>query len=379
MSSRAIQRLREQKASIVPDTTIGEDSNHEEDDDDDNGKKYPAGGAFAAMMGDGSDESSSDDDESDDGHKKNDSEHECMAFRDATKSSDKSNYDEVNDGSIDDEEKKPAHDSKVMGQPKEDIDALLEEFKLQDDDEQNMDTRQDGSSSSRSIITSGMDIRDLDIDYVMRTALLGSGTVGESSTRSNRSRAQTFLFGNPSQDWVRPPRHVGGGIGMVTYDNYEFDASTSNANTSTVLPWPYSGTTEDGSQDGDLSRWFTFIHSDTYEKDCDVYEQIKASGDPNALALFVAHHPFLTEALLQLSTVLYQFNQSQEGLAFLRRALWIYECSALPSFTKIQDWKSCFMDYQRPENYFFFLALFRLVRISCVAGYVASWKMEAFL
>ena len=379
MSNRAIQRLRDQKAKLVPDETIDEEEDSS-DDEDNNGRKHPTGGAFAAMMGDdsNSDSSSSDQDSEDLGNDNNNGDpggdNRFAGAKDESP-------DEAQAGGMqniigDGGDKKPDADSKQPGQPKEDIDALLEEFKLQDEDPENDDRfpNEDGSSSSSNIFTSGMDFRDLDIDYVMRTALLGSSASGgESSIRSNR-RTQMFLFGLPRQDSnVRPPRLVGGGIGMASYIDTCCATTGTNADTSSsiVLPWPYNKQIiDDQNKHDDLNRWFTFIHSDTYEKDCDLYDQIKASGDPNALTLFVAHHPFLTEGLLQLSTVLYQMNQSQEGLALLRRALWVYECSALPSFTKIEDGRPCFVDYQQPENYYFFLALFRLVRVSCVAGYV---------
>jgi hypothetical protein len=115
----------------------------------------------------------------------------------------------------------------------------------------------------------------------------------------------------------------------------------------------------------DDTKWFTFEFSDSYQRDCADYEQVKASGDANMLALFCAHHPFSVTALLQLSSVLYQTNQSQEGRSLLQRALWVFECSFLNSFIKKTFG---LMDYDQLENEPFFETLFRMVRISHVAG-----------
>ena len=133
------------------------------------------------------------------------------------------------------------------------------------------------------------------------------------------------------------------------------------------LPWPYSTTLEDAPDLHDPKKWFTFLQSDTYKKDLQDYERIQNSGDVNALALYVAHHPFIVEALLQLAMVLYRTNQSQEGLSLLRRSIWILECSSLSSFRPLQG-KACFLDYDQGENAPYFLALFRMMQVSGMVG-----------
>ena len=94
---------------------------------------------------------------------------------------------------------------------------------------------------------------------------------------------------------------------------------------------------------------------------------IQDSGDANAMLLFVAHHPFVVEALLQTSIVMYQMNQGREGLSFLKRALWIFECAAPNSFLKAKA-RCALMDYQKDGNKTFFSSLFRLIRVSYVGG-----------
>jgi hypothetical protein len=340
MSHRAIQRLRAEREQALP---VDDASDDEEEEDHRPARKTTA---FVAMMDSDSDDESSIEAEDDDDKSAN---HDIQQKQDVRSNiTNKPVDDSEGDSKSDDQIPKDEHQG-------EDLDALLEEFKLQDKDpDQDCETSEKPQASWYGIVTSNVDIRDLDVDYVMRTSLLGSST-GESAPRPSRRGRQAFLFGPPREGWIRPPHYVGGGIGMSTYDI-----------SPRPLPWPYSQMKE-GEKSPELDRWFTFTHSDSYQRDCGAYERIKASGDPNALVLFVAHHPFVTEALLQLAAVLYQTNQSQEGLALLRRAVWVYECSSLSSLAKM-DGRECFVDSHQPENSLFFLSLFRLIRVSYVQG-----------
>jgi hypothetical protein len=149
------------------------------------------------------------------------------------------------------------------------------------------------------------------------------------------------------------------------------------------IPWPYKHGSNDPDQEAqpdnqqgamntnalevDEKQCFRFMHSDSYKQDCEDYRHIQQSGDMNSLVMFVAHHPYVTEALLQLTLVLYQTQHSAEGLALLRRCLWIYECSSLLNFTRELDGDT-FMDFDLSENATYFRALFRLVQVSNIAG-----------
>ena len=340
MSHRAIQRLRqEREAQLDPDANSDDESEEEDEGEFTAPVKKTA---FVAMIDDDSsseedDESSSSSDEKDQG-----------AEAEETSPSPPSGA------------KPKSEDNKEPVE--EDLDDIIEEFKAQDMDPGGGEDSDGGGDnyapSFYGVITSNMDVRDLDVDYVMRTSLLG-GTAGSDPASSrgsaNRRGRKNFIFGPPRDNWVRPPTIVAGGMGMTTYDAEP-----------RALPWPYSDMKEGDSNPGP-ERWFCFKYSDSFERDCQDYQRIKATGDPNALAMFIADNPYVTEALLQLSTVLYQTNQSQEGLALLRRSLWIYECAALSSFTKM-DGKTCLMDCGQRENLFFFLSMFRLVRSSYAQG-----------
>lgn len=350
MSHRAIQRLREERKLAPPDADSDED-------EDENTLRRPVAASFAMMYGDNPESSASDDEDDDSDADKQtvrpDNKHNPGPIADNSSGGiTKSLVDGDNQSLV---PETSSRQSKIGMAKVEDLDTLLEEFKLEDQVPLKQATLEENQTSGKYIIVANMDVRDLDYDYVMRTSLLGSRP-SEGPARSRRR--QTFLFGAPRSAWVRPPHYVGGGIGMATYDN---------DNHRRPLPWPYKS--EGGNVQYAPGQWFTFICSDSYDRDCEDFQRVKMSGDANAMLMFVAHHPFVTEALLQTSDVLFQTNQRQEAMALLKRVIWIYECSALPSFTKV-DGKSCFMDYQQPENSFFFLALFRLVKASYVAGYV---------
>jgi hypothetical protein len=344
MSSRAIQRLREERGAkdIEPDLDEIEEEEYETN---------VTKGAFLSMMDD-SDTSESEDesqestqDEQDENGGQVGAKHEVETMAPGEVPADATN----------DKKKEPQ-------QEEEDLDVILAEFEIHD--ETNKDDDSKPSAPWFYSIVSNLDARDLDIDFVMRTSLLSGTEEGPPPATSSRRSRQTFLFGPEREGWPRPPHYVGGGLGMSNYSD------ESNARS---LPWPYSLENQDESLEvatdhwQDPKHWFTFVHSDTYAKDLKDYERIQNSGDVNALALFVAHHPYVVEALLQLAMVLYRINQSQEGLSLLRRSLWILECSSLPSFRPLEG-AACFMDFDHSENASYFLALFRLVQISGMQG-----------
>jgi hypothetical protein len=333
MSHRAIQRLRQERESDLPP----EEESDEEHEDDGNAAGGKTG--FAFMMGD---------DDSDDSSSEEDSESQDDVDEQAGESTKDSR---LKNEMAPTAAREPGE--KCAGEA-DNLDAILEEFKIQDVETDEIQTPEEDKASFFDIITSRMEGRDLDIDYVMRTSLLGSNE--DSATRSGRRGRQASVFGPPRDNWPRPPRHVGGGLGMASYDTEP-----------QLLLWPYSDMKEGDDRCPGPDRWFKFMYSDSYKRDCEDYERIKASGDPNSLALFIAHHPFVVEALLQLSTVLYQTNQSQEGLSLLKRALFVYECASLNSFLRIEG-RVGFMDYDQKENELFFLTLSRLARVSHVAG-----------
>jgi Transcriptional repressor TCF25 len=366
MSARAIRKLREDRATVLSNA-----DEEEESEDEDHHVAAPAKKSAFVMMDDSSDE---DDDEELQSNEK-----------DSSIINDKDNGEkgetlEDKMENMSDMSHVRENDGIATPNKEENLDALLEEFKEHDEKKQQFtedtveNTAADGleSLSAFQVLRANVDVRELDVDYVMRSSLLsaepGRDNINTGNKNKRRNR-QAFLFGNP-RDLnvnVKPPHYVGGGIGMSSYDR----ETESNR----TIPWPYQDISCAHLQDTatcqalqDRRRWFTFIHSDSYDKDAQDFMQIQASGDMNSLVLFVAHHPFVTEALVTLGMMLYQCNQAQEGLTFLRRAVWVYEVATLSSFSSRVFDDSCFMDYHQPENKIYFSALFRLARVTHMAG-----------
>ena len=346
MSHRALQRLRQERQPEIL-TSLGDDDDSDYDDDDEEDQHEPKKtNVFgAAMFNDDSSDSSSDDDSVEDSvdDPKNDADLKCSVNEDHKPFNADAQADADADADV------------------ENLDELIKEYKVQDEtQEENIATIDDEQSSFYyGVIMSGIEVRDLDIDFVMRTSLLGESTESSGSGSSSRRRQNT-LFG-PKTNWPRPPHYVGGGIGMRSCEE------VSSSSSGYVLPWPYCDMKEKNMRCPSPKNWFEFIYSDSYQRDYRDLETIIASGDANNLALFVAHHPFVVEALLQLSTVMYQMNQSQEGLSLLKRCLWVFDNIVPKSFMDVKN-RSAFMDYQKHGNKQFFATIFRLIRVSYVAG-----------
>lgn len=373
MSARAIRALRGDNDALL---TVNPQTTGDHDDDDDSSvedipRKQPRFSSFAMMDSDDDDDEDEDDDDDDDDDSSISEASEQVNGGDKMGRSVPAT-DPASEGADDRERKAEREESGS----EEDLDELIDEFRAQDVKDTKESALCDESSPSSGslqssifgVVLSGLDPRDLDVDASMRNALMGIGDNddGIASNRPRRGARQILLFGPPRDGWVKPPHYVGGGIGMSTYDQQP-DAPQ--------IPWPYN-VAKDGDKEridpyktslADPKWWYLFRHSDNYVRDCEDYKVIQQSGDLNALLMFVVHHPYVTEALLQLTTVLYQTNHSQEGLALLRRCLWIHECSALLNFTRVLDGRAR-MDVDCVENGPFFKALFKLVQVSYIAG-----------
>mmetsp|Transcript_15873 Transcript_15873/g.39843 ORF Transcript_15873/g.39843 Transcript_15873/m.39843 type:complete len:621 (-) Transcript_15873:251-2113(-) len=336
MSHRAIERLRrERQGEILP--IVGDDSDEDDSSEDDAPAKKKSN-VFAAAMFDSDSDEDSDEDSEEESDDESDGEESDVGVR----------KDKANDSQK--EEQTP---------DVEDLDAILKEYTLHDAEQEDVTTTSDDDLAvmQYSIITSTMETRDLDIEFVRRS-LFGGADVGESGSSSRRNHRNSNLFGNPSDNWPRPPHYVGGGIGFQAY---------SDSKESQRLPWPYCDMKEGDPRCPPLKHWFQFIYSDSYQRDFRDMQMIQNTGDANAMLLFIAHHPFVVESLLQISIVMYQMNQGREGLSFLKRALWIFECATPNTFLKAKT-RCALMDYQKDGNKTFFSTLFRLIRVSYVGG-----------
>lgn len=406
MSTRAIRALRGDTTRLIPSTAATavteeadneDDTDEEEDDDEEINTPRNRAAAFTILNTDDSDEDDDEDDEekNDDKeqtHERNeeaDHDDSSSVAAEAKQSSNKSKPIDTKNHKSDEENDDDEN---------EDIDALVSEFQEKDligevgdgnDDVGNNDTKHSVTATILpfDLIVANMDIRDFDYQYTMRTSIVQFGGDIDDANEPQSTRGTTtlrpkilsnhhHLFGPPMDGWIRPPRYIGGGMGMLSYD----DHSTSGGDLIMVTPpWPYDNKNNDNNLDVSSStillnpkRWYTFQRSDKVKRDVQDYFSIQQSnGDINMLIMFVAHHPYVPEALLQLSSVLYQTNHTAEGYAMLRRCLYVYETSFHINFINhiILQERTYFLDmYYRNENRIFFQALFRYVQISHIAG-----------
>lgn len=350
MSARAIRALRGDPLlpPAIPDA-IDEDDSDEESDD--GAPTTAQTGVFAFIM---QDESSSDESDQDDninsmGEQRdhwteNDNEDSTLPLNQANSlqrtSAAVSNEKETTATNDDDVEP-------CKAQKEEDLDALLAEFQIIDESAPLSEGEKQRHGSPFDIILDEFESRHLDYDFIMRTS---------TTLQANNSSVlkRPVSFGTAHGDWRRPPRLVGGGMGMHSYQQNP-----------RPLPYPYDNIEDQN----DGVEWFTFVYSDTVERDLEDFSMIQQSGDLNALGVFIIHHPYVPEALRQYSTVLYQTNRMFEGMSLLKRCLYLFESSALASFwDRLGNGKVCFMDYEQRENREFFRAVFRLMQVSHIAG-----------
>ncbi|KAL7574869.1 hypothetical protein ACA910_010703 [Epithemia clementina (nom. ined.)] len=364
MSARSMRKLRGEDALLLP-TRHFEDE--DEDDlveaDDDHGKPRPS--AFSILPDDSEDES---DEESHTSRQKSASPINELSDLQQVEIINKSRLE--HEIEIKDQNKEILSVSEIkkeknnqVDEHTEDLDVLLEEFKEKDlinegnQRDPHLQIRKTGDGLF-DIIVKAIDVRALNLDWSMRHALAaGDRSSVPSSLPSRRNNSRVFLFGSPTEGrrQNRPASYVGGGIGMTTYDDLNPHYGTTNSRS---IPWPYSTITKP-------SDWYMFIHADSYSRDLEDYSYIQNTGDPNAIPLFVAHHPYVTDALLQLASILYETNQSENGLSFLKRCIWAYECASLVRFQSAQV---RYMDVEIAENRSFFEALRRLTHVSSITG-----------
>jgi Transcriptional repressor TCF25 len=410
MSARSIRKLQGNNV-LAHLAAVGDDDDDDDDSSsDDDRKKVPfakepkAASAFALM--------NQEDDDDDSSSSSSEEEEEEEAQEQDTKQPDNniiSSKEAAPDLLLEEEEKE------------EDLDDILNEFKEMDHRDGSADSSSGNdinkqksnaavkNSSFPSLLLQDLDVRDLDMEYTMRNALLqdplDNGQQQQQQQRINKkagnSRTTSFLFGSPRDDWKqhRPPNFIGGGMGMIPYNddnssnNTAAGAAFPSSNKTLQPPWPYpqnNDTTD--ARYGYYCCWYTFRHGDAIQRDVHDYQQLivhQGAGNVNALLLFVAHHPYIPSALLQLSTVLYQTNHNVEALSMLKRCLYIYECARLYKFTKHigDDSSSCssgttmaLLDFSLPQNAPFFEALVQLMRVCTNAGlYKSTFALSRYI
>eukprot|EP01041_Mallomonas_annulata_P006131 gene6131-12416_t len=199
----------------------------------------------------------------------------------------------------------------------------------------------------------------LDIDNVLRRRFGGLAmnprNEGDIPIKNNGSRNRNrtprtlrkFIFGQPKEEWSRPPSYIGGGIGMDRYI-------------------PSTVVTDKEHINHGCPMWFRFNWSEEYKRLHEQYIDIQNSNDVNILLLFLSRNPHQAEGLLQLSMIFARTGHMDRAMDLIRRTLYFLECSMLESFKASRTNRR--LDSSLLENNPFFIALFRYMQMSLMLG-----------
>ncbi|XP_061863583.1 ribosome quality control complex subunit TCF25 isoform X2 [Colius striatus] len=102
---------------------------------------------------------------------------------------------------------------------------------------------------------------------------------------------------------------------------------------------------------------FTFEHHREYQQVQFKFLDAVESMDPNNIVLLLQMNPYHVDSLLQLSDVCRMQEDQEMARDLVERALYSLECAFHPVFSLTSG--TCRLDYRRPENRAFFLALFK--------------------
>ncbi|KAJ7986192.1 hypothetical protein DPEC_G00348230 [Dallia pectoralis] len=109
------------------------------------------------------------------------------------------------------------------------------------------------------------------------------------------------------------------------------------------------------SRDG--RQYFTFEHSRDYQQVQFKFLDAVESMDPNNIVALLQINPYHIDCLLQLSDVCRIQEDQEMARDLIERALYSFECAFHPVFSLASGTSR--LDYRRPENRAFFLALYK--------------------
>ena len=339
MSSRFLRRLREEaevNVIIAEDDNGDNDDDDDDDDDDDEEHEIHRRSTFAFL--------SNIESESDSETDSNEDKEQVQSQVNRTQRESKN-------------EKYSLESGRKAQDANEDIDLILSEFHKE---VLPMESKPISSPTvnSFSFLLENIDIKDFDIDFVLRNMVNG---IQADGNRKKRKRGEK-MFCQPRAEWGKKPEtFVGGGLGM------EFAKTKIDKNANDYIPWPYG--------DSDLfsgvdMKVYRFHRSEEYANLIQKYEAIvSSSGDINTLAMFIADYPFIVEPLFQFSMFLFSVGENDQGIGVLKRCLWIMECAALPSLFDFESNDIMnLVNFDLEENQVFFNVLFRYAQTSCTLG-----------
>ncbi|KAM6123779.1 ribosome quality control complex subunit TCF25 [Phoenicopterus ruber ruber] len=202
----------------------------------------------------------------------------------------------------------------------EDIDSLLE--KIEDTNGLSQQTESRIIADSRPLLY--IEHRNLNPENELKRYFGARAVLGDQRQRQRQCVRSTWLT-VPKNTW---PRYSKTGIVMQLLD------------------------TRRGVQ------YFTFKHHREYQQVQFKFLDAVESMDPNNIVpLLEALEPYHVDSLLQLSDVCRMQEDQEMARDLVEQALYSLECSFHPVFSLTSG--TCRLDYRRPENRAFFLALFK--------------------
>uniref|UniRef100_A0A671UZ32 Transcription factor 25 (basic helix-loop-helix) n=1 Tax=Sparus aurata TaxID=8175 RepID=A0A671UZ32_SPAAU len=110
-------------------------------------------------------------------------------------------------------------------------------------------------------------------------------------------------------------------------------------------------------QSKDGIQFFTFEHNRDYQQVQFKFLDAVESMDPNNIVALLQLNPYHIDSLLQLSDVCRIQEDQEMARDLIERALYSFECAFHPLFSLTSG--TCRLDYLRPENRAFYLALYK--------------------
>ncbi|NXL48891.1 TCF25 factor, partial [Podilymbus podiceps] len=216
--------------------------------------------------------------------------------------------------------KKTSAGETLEGNDLEDIDSLLE--KIEDTNGLSQQTESRVIADSRPLLY--IEHRNLNPENELKRYFGARAVLGDQRQRQRQSVRSTWLT-SPKNTW---PRYSKTGIVMQLLE------------------------TRRGVQ------YFTFKHHREYQQVQFKFLDAVESMDPNNIVpLLEALEPYHVDSLLQLSDVCRMQEDQEMARDLVEQALYSLECSFHPVFSLTSG--TCRLDYRRPENRAFFLALFK--------------------
>ncbi|RWS02619.1 Transcription factor 25-like protein, partial [Dinothrombium tinctorium] len=103
--------------------------------------------------------------------------------------------------------------------------------------------------------------------------------------------------------------------------------------------------------------FFTFIHTKAYQSIQFQFLDAVESYNPENLMSLLNAYPYHIDTLIQFSDVCRMGEDNQMAAELIERALFCFECVFHPAFNITQG--NCRLDYKRPENRSFYIAIFK--------------------